>query len=108
MIVLAPGRLSITIGWPRYSDNFAVKARETRSVPPPGGYGTIQRIGLLGQVFACARILVGASAQSVRMKTAVQRGNLIVPPRGFRILRQCSDKSSVARAARAPINHQQL
>ena len=48
----APGTFSTTTGWPRISESFCATGRENESVGPPGGKGTIQRIGLLGKVAA--------------------------------------------------------
>src|SRR5258706_14506883 len=45
MVVPAPGLLSITTGWPRRGASFSPSARATMSTPPPGGNGTMKRIG---------------------------------------------------------------
>src|SRR3954469_24817424 len=42
-------------GWPRISAILGVTVRATMSVPPPGGNGTMTRIGLDGK--ACANAL---------------------------------------------------
>ena len=44
----APPRLSTTTGCPRRSDSFCANVRPTMSVLPPGGYGTMNRIGFEG------------------------------------------------------------
>ena len=44
----APALFSTTIVQPVDSDSCFATWRETMSVPPPGGKGTISRIGLLG------------------------------------------------------------
>src|SRR5262245_58632493 len=48
----APPRLSTTIGVPRLCWSWGCTTRATWSVMPPGGNGTIRRIGCTGQ--ACA------------------------------------------------------
>src|SRR5260221_10961904 len=45
MVVPAPGLLSITTGWPSRGASFSPTARATMSTPPPGGNGTMKRIG---------------------------------------------------------------
>ncbi len=47
-LVVAPPRLSSTICCPRRCDKAGWIVRETMSVPPPGGNGTITRIGRSG------------------------------------------------------------
>src|ERR1700704_5944815 len=51
--VLAPARFSITTGWPQCSLIRWPTKRAMRSVGPPGGNGTMMRIGRLGK-FAAA------------------------------------------------------
>ena len=46
--VLAPARFSITTGWPQCSLMRWPTKRAMRSVGPPGGNGTMMRIGRLG------------------------------------------------------------
>src|SRR4051812_31186032 len=41
-------------GWPRIAAILGVTVRATMSVPPPGGNGTMTRIGLDGKVCASA------------------------------------------------------
>ena len=48
MMPLAPGRVSITTGWPQASLIFCPRMRAIVSVVPPGFHGTIMRIGLVG------------------------------------------------------------
>ena len=51
MIVLPPGRLSTTTDCPQRSASLFAASRAIGSVLPPGGYGTIKRIDLVG--YAC-------------------------------------------------------
>ena len=44
----APGRLSISTDCARPSESFCARARARISVEPPGGKGTIRRIGREG------------------------------------------------------------
>ena len=46
--VLAPGRLSMTMLWPSARLSGADRARATVSTAPPGGNGTIKRMGRAG------------------------------------------------------------
>src|ERR1700682_310165 len=57
MLPPAPGRLSMTTGWPHASVSFCPIARATTSSEPPAGKGTTRRIGLVG--YACAVATVG-------------------------------------------------
>src|SRR5687767_9785437 len=62
MMEFAPPRLSITSGWPSaLSISFAI-ALALASVAPPGGKGTIRRIGRVGQVPVAVVPVVCASA----------------------------------------------
>src|SRR3954466_7310033 len=53
--VLAPARFSITTGWPQCSLIRWPTKRAMRSVGPPGGNGTMMRIGRLGKFAAAPR-----------------------------------------------------
>ncbi len=75
MLPLAPGLLRITTGCAQLSLNFCPIARVTKSVVPPGAYGTMMSICLLG--YGCARAAVTArhsapahSADSARSSVA--------------------------------------
>ena len=48
MVPLAPPRLSTMTGCPHASLSFCAIARDRMSVPPPGGNGTMMRIGAVG------------------------------------------------------------
>src|SRR3954466_11088055 len=52
-------------GWPRISAILGVTVRATMSVPPPGGNGTMTRIGLDGEGCASA-LLASASPRAKR------------------------------------------
>ncbi len=49
MMLLAPGLLSITTGWPNCFCRPTVSRRAIWSVKPPAVYGTTMRMGRLGQ-----------------------------------------------------------
>jgi hypothetical protein len=51
-MVLAPGRFSISTGWPHASLILWPIRRATMSLGPPGGNGTMIRIGRLGKLAA--------------------------------------------------------
>src|SRR5436309_5836956 len=79
MLPPAPARLSMTKGWPRISAIFGVTVRATMSVPPPGGNGTMTRIGLDGKVCASA-LLASATAKRHCFSTATSfsgRGSFV-------------------------------
>jgi hypothetical protein len=48
MLPAAPPRLSMTTCWPSASPSLGLTMRDSTSAPPPGGHGTMKRIGLLG------------------------------------------------------------
>src|SRR5688572_33371524 len=50
----APPRLSAIICWPSAGESFSAMRRATVSVPPPGAFGTMMRMGLVGYCCACA------------------------------------------------------
>ena len=54
MLPPAPGRFSITTGWPHFSDSFWPTMRASASEAPPGVCGTMMRTGLAGKVWARA------------------------------------------------------
>src|SRR5688572_8422791 len=73
MMPPAPGRLSTTrFAVPQRSETFCATIRATRSVPPPGGFGTRKRTGRDG--YCCATVGGAKSAQpSSRTKSAGNR-----------------------------------
>ena len=71
---VAPGRFSITTGWPRFSPSRGAMMRATTSVPPPGGKPTTMRTGFAGY-WASASPGASAIAAAIAGKTFV-----IVPP----------------------------
>ena len=48
MPALAPGRFSITTGWPMRSCSRLPTMRDNVSGNPPAGFGTMMRIGWFG------------------------------------------------------------
>src|SRR5712691_5289124 len=54
MLPPAPSLFSTTTGWPRLAGRRSANRRAKTSLEPPGGNGTMKRIGRLGQV-SCAR-----------------------------------------------------
>src|SRR5262245_25797204 len=53
-MVFAPGRFSTNTGCPHVGVSFSASCRPRTSIPPPGGYATTMRTGLLGQPWAAA------------------------------------------------------
>jgi hypothetical protein len=70
----APGRLSMTTGWPSAEPRPRAMARASRSVAPPAGNGTTMRIGLLGQAWPAAQ----GAASARTAATALRRVGFIV------------------------------
>src|SRR5882724_1500673 len=68
--VLAPARFSITTGWPQCSLMRWPTNRAIRSVGPPGGNGTMMRIGRLGK-FAAALESDCAATGTIAMASAI-------------------------------------
>src|SRR3954451_15963088 len=66
----APGRLSITILWPRIGAMLCAVARESVSLLAPGVYGTTSRIGFTGYAAVCANAAAqkaaAAAASAIR------------------------------------------
>src|SRR5919107_1959060 len=54
-VVPAPGRFSMTIGWPRRFSALAARVRRITSTDDPGPSGTINVRGRAGKFVACAR-----------------------------------------------------
>src|SRR6476646_4174893 len=76
MVEPAPGRLSMTTGCPNASDSHAPNARPVGSVEPPGGYGTISRMGRDGYVSCASTGTANAHAVN-RMASANDSGRII-------------------------------
>ena len=62
----APAWFSTTTGWPRLSLNFCPTSRALMSPAPPGGLGTMMRIGRDGRSCAVAASGSSANARSTR------------------------------------------
>src|ERR1700681_3527399 len=76
-IEFAPGLFSTTIVHPFCSATFCTTMRVAPSVMPPGGYGTIQRIDLVGHAGPCAWRTVEASSASA---TSASLCSMMKPP----------------------------
>src|SRR5476649_1928768 len=63
-MVLAPPRLSTMMRWPSASPILSASKRASTSLPPPGGYGEIRRIGRRGNDCACAGIVITVANNS--------------------------------------------
>src|SRR5215831_15919306 len=61
----APPRFSTTFGWPVCSASLEDTMRVTTSAGPPGGKGTIQRIGFDGNDCACAACASSAAQKKI-------------------------------------------
>jgi hypothetical protein len=70
-----PGLVSTTTGWPSSCASGCVKMRAPSSAAPPGGKGTMKRIGLLGY---CA---AAAADDSARTTPSTKRLPMVTPPR---------------------------
>src|SRR5262249_43585222 len=84
MMVLAPGRFSITTGCPQSWLMVWPIRRATMSLGPPAGKGTIIRIGRLGKLADCSS--AAAPPDAVLPKRAAIRtraARAFAPPGGF-------------------------
>src|SRR5262245_6103864 len=72
MMVPAPGRLSTTTCCPQASVSFTPNIRASVSFPPPGGYGTMRRIGFVGYADA-PTTKAGAAAHNGKATTRTSR-----------------------------------
>jgi len=55
LMLEAPGRFSTVTGWPSASCTLRAVSRAVMSMAPPGGAGTMMRMGLAGKAWAPAR-----------------------------------------------------
>src|SRR5215471_2559734 len=77
MLLAAPGRFSITKGWPSRSCSHCPISRATMSLPPPGVKPTIQRTGRDGK--ACADAKRGPAARAAAIEqTRVRRSGVMI------------------------------
>src|SRR5688500_11435018 len=85
MMAFAPPRLSTTSGWPStLSISFAM-ALALASVAPPGGNGTIRRIGRVGHACcaaASAAITAAEAASAAIAHRNEYRAFIVLPPTG--------------------------
>src|SRR5438128_9151818 len=70
MFPLAPGRLSMTTATLSLSESFCPIVRARMSMPVPGVYGTMMRMGRLG--YACCAVDCVADANASSKATASQ------------------------------------
>src|SRR5438132_11670373 len=80
MLPPAPGRLSITTGWPHDSVSFLPISRPNVSATPPTGNGTTMRIGLSGYVEACAdaKVVIGSIAAQSSSANALRMNGFVI------------------------------
>src|SRR6218665_1045663 len=71
----APGRLSTTTLQRFCSAIFCATVRAIMSVPPPGGNGTIRRIGLAGEARCASGLPAGRAASTSASQAAAHRCN---------------------------------
>src|SRR5215470_13560803 len=84
MMVLAPGRLSITTGCPQSWLIVWPIRRATMSLGPPAGKGTIIRIGRLGKLADGSSAAAAPDAEIARLAASRKRtARAIAPPGGF-------------------------
>src|SRR5882762_3554489 len=77
----APGRFSITIGWPSNFDASGATMRATMSTGPPGAVGRTRRTGLVGKLCAWPAIAYArpqASAATARSPTRSNVGGFFM------------------------------
>src|SRR5690242_7333479 len=73
--VLAPARFSITTGWPQRSLMRWPTKRAMRSVGPPGGNGTMIRMGRFGKFVAVSGSDCAAAGKSKAANAIAARAN---------------------------------
>src|SRR6476646_6769356 len=76
----APGRFSMTTGWPSFSCNDCAMMRPMMSAPPPGPNGTMMRTGRCGHSCADAPTVLRSNPAADRAKSP-RRVNIGVLPR---------------------------
>src|SRR5438046_3667624 len=114
MLPPAPGRLSITTGWPHDSVSFLPISRPNVSATPPTGNGTTMRIGLSGYVGACAdaKVAIGsiAAPSSIAIVLRVNWDLIVVgvverSARGYNARRLAVEPVSAIAAKKQQIGH---
>src|SRR5258706_5659987 len=81
-VPVAPGRFSITTGWPRSSEYSGATRHATTSMPPTGGKPTTMRTGLAG--YSCAGASDGSARAKARRKTrglAIKSSRIMSDPK---------------------------
>src|SRR6185295_16573525 len=81
MMPSAPGLVSMRIGWPSCWLSGCVKMRAPSSAAPPGGKGTMRRIGLLGYWAKAAEQARAAAIPAKRFFMVLLRLNASVTNR---------------------------
>src|SRR5882762_6451047 len=94
MVPPAPGRFSITTGWPTCKETFSDTVRAMMSVPLPGVNGTMTLIGFAGQACAqaadCAAHRAIATAAIHLMHGCTVRASLcIIEPERYTLSPRC-------------------
>src|SRR5260221_2146415 len=72
----APGRFSITIGWPSNFDASGATMRATMSTGPPGAVGRTRRTGLVGKLCAWTAIAYAGPQTSAARARRTARSNV--------------------------------
>src|SRR6185295_3500732 len=102
-IVLAPGRLSTITRCPRPSPVLSASMRASVSLPPPGGYGEMNRMGRLENCCAWAAMAAAAHQESIRdaaaaLFTKFSSGLLLDEPETYPTCRADSNEQPVGLA----------
>ncbi|MNY19685.1 hypothetical protein D3C86_1531290 [compost metagenome] len=71
MMLLPPGRFSITTGTPHFPCSTGAMTRISTSVDPPAGYGTTILTGLLGN--SAEKLICGAMIAVTAATTIIKR-----------------------------------
>src|SRR5262249_14459380 len=74
----APGRFSITTGWPSFSCSDCATMRPMMSAPPPGPNGTTMRTGRCGQ--SCAAASAAPRSHAAEAASRLRRVSINIPP----------------------------
>src|SRR3954468_1303435 len=98
MLVPPPGRLSTNTLAPSDSESFCATVRPTKSVPPPGTYGTTRRTARDGYV--CATTLVAANpAMANAAPACVSQEHFNAGPASFPLPQKFSARGESHRAS---------
>src|SRR5688572_4467618 len=99
MLEPAPGRLSMTIDWPRARESGSLSVRATKSAAPAGANPTTSLIGLFGYGCACSGPAAAHRIAAVAMRRSIRLLPDVLPEKRQRALAGELRRRGVVRAA---------